>query len=427
METVNVKVGDNTYTLHVSHRDDMKVYFAEGGSMSYTPDGWKLNDVDYEHEVIPIQVRSYNPELDSMILLNLDGESLIHVCNSDKYYNSLCNEWFWKRKVEKDYGEEVIPWINVPYKRAYARLTEMMKMPRIYLSNNKSLGWDNIVTQEEFYIVVAFPYKRYIDVHIDFLRHASAEKIIYMFENGVNFSPSLVDDISALGALKYIYERYGVLPQSILGVNRDKETVEWLMSKGMVPSEKDAKNAAYVGNLDALDVMGILPPPDAFTIAAHNGNINMLNWLKNHGVMPEANVSLPVKAIHGNVPNLREILLWITRNVGIAQDEYLKIQQAAITRNILDPIPALLELEKFGIPITANTAYDNVKIWEYLIKERGIIPPPEVYLLGMIYGNYNLLEFLYENGVPYNHQLVEQLKNTKVESMKKWFKERGYF
>lgn len=202
-----------------------------------------------------------------MILLNLEGNDLHRLCSINSYYRSLCSDTFWREKIEKDYGKEPLLWVDNP-KDAYKRLENFKPEYRLLLND------------DNFFLATVAPQIIYRSNVLNILSLDRIEYLLKRDEDVINY-------ITDLHRLNYIYENYGTLPTSLKeAVKRDNvETVTWLMEQGVVPTEEDALISIKNGSERMYDVLDILINDDeeAYKTAALYGRVNILDILYEEG------------------------------------------------------------------------------------------------------------------------------------------------
>jgi len=80
------------------------------------------------------------PEMNYEILKNLNGESLISACQTNRYLRNICDEYFWKQVVARDFGAEVAHWkpLHETYQRQYLILTRTPLKEDIILNMDRA-------------------------------------------------------------------------------------------------------------------------------------------------------------------------------------------------------------------------------------------------------------------------------------------------
>jgi len=72
------------------------------------------------------ELLSANPEIDRQTLMNLEGEKLIRACYANYYTEQLCDEKFWKAKLERDFGPVLLEY-NTSWRELYIKKVENMR------------------------------------------------------------------------------------------------------------------------------------------------------------------------------------------------------------------------------------------------------------------------------------------------------------
>ena len=70
-----------------------------------------------------------HPDVDFNILYHLPDEQLEHVCQTDRYAHSLCNDYLWFLKSRQLYptiSELKLPWQTLYYKLKYQQWTDII-------------------------------------------------------------------------------------------------------------------------------------------------------------------------------------------------------------------------------------------------------------------------------------------------------------
>ena len=75
------------------------------------------------------------PDADALVLLELPYSSLIRICQASKYLYSICQDpHFWKQKIIKDYGSQVLQYM-MPKDSFFRFYDALTKIPRYYNLN----------------------------------------------------------------------------------------------------------------------------------------------------------------------------------------------------------------------------------------------------------------------------------------------------
>ena len=191
-------------------------------------------------------------DTDILTLLNLDYSSLLSACRVNVYLNSICqDDYFWRLKVERDFGAEVLPYKpqDENYAQQYRYLLNMSRKPKIRLDLSLSKSWD--------------------DPRILAIGNERIDALIILERYGIHFGKDDANQVAAQGRL---------------------EVLEWLAQRGILPNQTGANWAAEYGHLPILEWLGqrdILPNESGAGFAAENGHLEVLEWLAQREILPD--------------------------------------------------------------------------------------------------------------------------------------------
>ena len=177
------------------------------------------------------------PERDFDILLDLDSASLINACQVSNYVNAICHdEYFWRQKVKRDFGDDV------------AQLKPVEETFRYQWNRLLKLNRTNPQVAARGY----------------------PDELTVLEKSG--YVPGQ-DDV-------YYATREGHLP-----------VLQWLAQRGLLPNEEAVDQAFINGHvrvLDWLESRGYQFNLDsnAANNAAWYCQIEVLNWLERRGILP---------------------------------------------------------------------------------------------------------------------------------------------
>lgn len=127
-------------------------------------------------------------DLDFNILLHLDAEDLLTVCQTNKYFNHYCrDDYFWKTKVNVD------PHIR----RIYNKCKKLLSTIELLVKKKKDFIFQEVETREMIWLPENFTIyddeKQYIEISIKkrgkFLYYINfwslADEVYYIFDYGM--------------------------------------------------------------------------------------------------------------------------------------------------------------------------------------------------------------------------------------------------
>ena len=201
-------------------------------------------------------------ELDFRILLNMDYNSLMKICQTDKYLNQICqDDYLWRKEVERDFGKEVIKY--KPERETYRQQYEHLRKVKDPNEEAMKGRLDGLIILEQ--------------------------RGVLPDENGANGAA----EKGHLHILEWLEQR-GILPDeegaNYAAMNEHLNVLEWLEKRGILPDINGANFAAENGHLHVLEWLeqrGILPNFNGANSAAMNGHLHILEWLEKRGILPD--------------------------------------------------------------------------------------------------------------------------------------------
>jgi hypothetical protein len=315
-----------------------------------TTNGWQVRNYTAPHTVrfepYREQLLSGTEDVDRLILLELDYQSLLRACSTDQYTNKICqDDFFWRQKVERDMGHKVmmskLP--GMSYREQYRTLTDdmdeyvAMRYGRLdYLIFNKiKLGWSHAQIAAEYGLLNILKYAIHNGVSPgNSIANAAAKGgHINILEWLHDFHDVLFDSDTAdaaaeggrINVLEWLYERR-ILPNDNAFAyavdGRHEDVIEWLLDHGITPVDPEniANNAAFNDDVDMLNFLetkGILPNYYGFIGAAESGHKDVVEWLINNDIAYVNTVETAnLLAAHGSI-----YILELLASRGILPDE----------------------------------------------------------------------------------------------------------
>lgn len=320
---VLVDVNNQNYPLVISRIDQNGIV---AGDYLIVPQagGWQVFGYQIPHNVSfapgPPAALSFTglPELDSLILLNLDPKSLLNACQTNVQINQICqDDLFWRYKMENDYPE------LIEYK------PKDLSFRQQYISLHQ----------------IKDPYRAINEGRLDILINLEREGVDLAKYNLVSLADAAV--------------RAG-----------DFDILEWLDERGIRPTYKATQLAASFGMpemLNWLEQRGMQFGPAELSSAASTGNLEAVNWLLDRGIIPTTGTMIGVVS-SGLIPILDAFLAR-----GIIPDE------VAFKRTIYDnQFPVLQWAYDRNIPIPRDVADVASKLGQLdvlnWLAERGVTP-----------------------------------------------------
>lgn len=293
-------------------------------------DGWTVQN---HPSIQPIRFEAgpsitHIPEITSKILLPLNYKDLIAACETNKDFDRVCrDDYFWKLKVERDYGDIVSDKpSNITYRQQYADLVNIRNPKRAArlgrLDILKWLAKHNIFAREYEYdassaaidgrleilkwmIQTGSPFPSQYSInsvarngHLEVLKWLATTKNLYPDKYGANHAAMR----GHLEVLKWLAQ-YNIYPDaevvSSVAEHGDTEILKWLAQRdrsdfGLPPTDVSPDRfvvnlAAFRGRLDALKEFakdGIYPDKEGAVWAVKNNKREVLQWLAQHGIYP---------------------------------------------------------------------------------------------------------------------------------------------
>lgn len=254
---------------------------------------WQVQDYDLHHTVkfavtYREQLLSGIEDVDRLILLELDYRSLLAACTSDSYTNKICrNDYFWRQKVEHDMGYEVM--INklpgMSYREQYRTLIDGMteddairngRLDHLILN-------DHYLNQSDVALAAGYGW-------INILQWAEAD--------GVLIDKRTANEAAAGGrinVLEWLFEK-GIYPDDggfiFAAANSRKNIINWLLNHGITPIDprRIANKMVIEGNVNMLEWLkfkGMIPDAKAAAWAQINGTKDVVRWLNEQGIYPD--------------------------------------------------------------------------------------------------------------------------------------------
>jgi hypothetical protein len=185
-------------------------------------------------------------DVDRLILLNLDYKSLLAACSTDSHTNKICrDDFFWRQKVEKDMGSEVVK----------NKLPDMSCRDQYLSLINNMTGSKAFRHGRLDYIVwkTLYPFRPTVPAY-----HGWINILEWMEKNGVKMDDLIMDaaiEGGRINVIEWLCER-GIYPHSCayneafrlgqLGVLR------WLLGRGFVPKDKEQEVLNHINELELL-------------------------------------------------------------------------------------------------------------------------------------------------------------------------------
>jgi uncharacterized protein YciI len=287
-DLVIVRVGHQVFELPITQITENGIHI---GDSLLIPPYWKVKGLNEEHEVefISHQGLSSIEEVNQEILLNLDYNSIISLCSTNKEYNRLCSQdYFWRRMVERDFNEVIqFKPVNITYKEMYKNL--------YYLKDAY------VIEKGDLYLIAWYHLKirslNKINANLA-ARNGHLEVLSWLEQRGI-----LADQIGA----------------DMAAENGQLEVLKWLEQKDIFPDKNGANMAAYNGHLKVLiwlEQRNIHPDNEGAELAAENGHLEVLKWLEQKGILPNQR-GANWAAANGHL----EVLFWLEQR-GILPNQW---------------------------------------------------------------------------------------------------------
>jgi len=257
-----------------------------------TVNGWQIQDYRFAHK---IRFEPYREQLltgvedvDRLILLDLDYQSLQAACSTDPYTNKICrDDFFWRQKVERDMGYKVM--INklpgMSYREQYRTLIDGMteddairngRLDHLILN-------DHYLNQSDVALAAGYGW-------INILQWAEAD--------GVLIDKRTANEAAAGGrinVLEWLFEK-GIYPGDegfiFAAANSRKNIINWLLNHGITPIDprRIANKMVIEGNVNMLEWLkfkGMIPDAKAAAWAQINGTKDVVRWLNEQRIYPD--------------------------------------------------------------------------------------------------------------------------------------------
>jgi len=290
-------------------------------------------------------------EMDLEILYNSDLQTLLTLCQLNRYYQTLCsNPHFWGEKIRRDFQIEP----TVKSRENYILLNTFQQIVQ-NLEPEASVPkrWKELI--RNLYQMRYMAHTIVIDYAIDAKNQAEMMKWLLMalaesnqvdtlklaVNHNLQMDSEIADIASAGGAL---------------------QTLEWLATYDIYPLESGAIDAARYGHvhvLDWLETKGIHATDDAFYWASYNGQVEVLKWLSKRGY-PKSKQIQETSVQEAADENRLETIMWFAEK-GV----YPKSYYWPVVRNHSEVVLWMLEN---GIPPNDE---EDIKMLEY----KGYLPP----------------------------------------------------
>jgi hypothetical protein len=251
------------------------------------------------------------PEITYEILLNLDYKSILWFCCTNKEYFGISqDDWFWKRKVEKDFKPTInyLP-TNVSHRKIYINLINTDQHIESHISNGDLyiLVWLKHSKNYNFNDLTLFELAtRREHLHIlDWLCEIEPDNI---------FTDSILETAFDYGkheVLKWLKDR-GVRISEIYvhtALRRgDLWILKWLKEQGVTFNRGQVSISlfyCYFHIADWLYEQGLVPDDTFFDIFTQYNNIPILEWLKTRGIMPPREFAVSQAITDGHLEGLK--------------------------------------------------------------------------------------------------------------------------
>jgi hypothetical protein len=284
--------GDQEYPLLIT---DIKPSYIIADDYTLIPvdNHWMVQDYSVEHSVDfrTGSLSAYVPEITSQILLSLDYEDLINACQTNKDFNKVCqDEYFWKLKVEHDYGmlTQDKP-LNITYRQQYIDLMTIEDLKFAVLTGRldllKWLAKRGIYPDQRNANGAA--YRGQLEV----LKWLAQIRGVYPDQDGTNKAASMgrLEVLKWLAQTRDLYpDQHGISNAVLKG---KLEVLKWLVQvRKFYPDQWNAGRAASRGQLEFLDWLAQLNIyPDRRTVndAALHNKSEVVEWLAEHNIYPD--------------------------------------------------------------------------------------------------------------------------------------------
>jgi hypothetical protein len=315
-----------------------------------TDDGWKAQNYTTPHTVrfepYREQLLSGTEDVDRLILLDLDYQSLLRACSTDQYTNKICqDDFFWRQKVERDMGHEVM--INklpeMSYRDQYRTLINGMdkvsaikkgrldylifrkiELDRYDAKTATGYGWINIL---KYAADNGVPLGDTANIAA---ANGNINVLEWLRENyDTPFDTTTINDAAERGQIKvleWLYEK-GIRPDDdhvflVATIEGHEDVIEWLLNHDIIPANPHnvANNAALNDDVDMLNFLetkGIFPDDEGFSDAVEGGHRDAVRWLIDRNIIS----TNPTESANVAVGNRDIDMLELLESRGILPDE----------------------------------------------------------------------------------------------------------
>jgi len=268
------------------------------------------------------------------ILLQMDPSTLMRMCQTNKYFNTMCqDDNLWRMKVIHDFGDltqykgEDRLYVEQYWYLFYGDADKAAKDGRvdalIVNMNRGDLPSDHAVSvaASEGH-VEALKYLQQFGIQPDEygLDDAASSGYLYILQLYPHLMSTELADTAAISGHIYILDwlaTLGILPtQRALsgeyldvliwaqehGVNLDAsivdkailygyfDSLEWLLEQGFLPTPTGLNRAAHADSIEVLELLAsydLYPDRDGATYAAKFGNPEVIEWFLQHNIKPD--------------------------------------------------------------------------------------------------------------------------------------------
>lgn len=327
-------------------------------TLIFTANGWQVENYTLPHTV---SFRAVNREqllsgvsdVDRLILLDLDYRSLLAACTSDPFTNKICqDDFFWRQKVERDMGTEVMqnkP-VGMSYREQYRTLTEGMSKADAIKNGRLDYLIMTVTNFPQTYEGENDSYFYWTD-SLEAAEYGKINVLEWAQNHGITINSSTAE-LAARGGqinlLQWLYDRNisfddKVFTSAIRG--QHKNVIEWLLDRGIKP-------------VNSADIAGV---------AVDTGDIDMLNFLETKGMLPDRNDF-----------------------DGAVEEDLVDVVKWLIDRNIIPLNPGNI----------ANSAMGNCNfVMLELLATHGILPDMEAYNFAYRSNSWKMIKWLRDHGI----------------------------
>ncbi len=284
-----------------------------------------------------------NEDVDRLILLKLDDIRLNAVCTSDKYANSVCNDKFWKLRVDQKYGEDVAATKpkGISYRRQYFDLPRFVKKHGKLLIKGREEAaqqgrLDAFIAYKELwnhdykycYIFNMLIQRGYRNILKEIILTYGDRPIKYLYRYQLRVVFAELSKREDFELLDLIYKQYldnesmkQYYMSNIIYNNASDKILQWAIDNDLIDvnninniviymKKKDQlQGITYLSELNILPTnpiytsyifrfspaalqflinKGLIPNVEAANNAAEHGNIEVLELLEKHGILPDS-------------------------------------------------------------------------------------------------------------------------------------------